>query len=835
MKKVLLSVLYISFTSVLFSLVYTSIDVPISIAQTNHLYESDLTVSDPGIITDINCTIQVEHYWDEDLNIYLVHNGTSVELTTHNGSSGDHYWNTVFDDEAQTPIQGQMAEGAPFTGSYQPEGILAHFDGQEMSGIWTLQITDDMANDFGILHNWSIEVMTIAGEPNLIVSPLNTYFDEIPVEECSNLQTFNMSNSGSAHVDISNILIIGSDYDEFILYNNPAPCSIPPNTTFDVQFCPTSSGFKEAWVQISFLREVIYIPLTGYGWEMPLNENCNLAQPITVVDNQYFTTTGTTTSGTAYPHFINQDIWFVYTAETDGLLEVDLCGSFFDTRLAIYEDCENINELVYNDDSQFCGEESLHSTVSLPVESGEDYFIQVGGAEEESGVGNITINHRGFGTLEGTVILANGNGVPEDAVIYFGTESISPDQAGFFSASLYEGIYNISAELAGYDPELQSEIIIEVGDTTFVDFIMDEYWDIHLPVRNLLAEYEPEDDEVMLSWTAPAMIEEYCESTFPALGWLKFNPDGGTGWETLSTGTTPLPGWETGEADSCPDGGNTQAFVSNITGGNTGNDQWLITPQIKVHDDDTLEFWMKYYFSEFTDNVDIRISDTVQNDITAFDIVMDEFNFDTNFTTEWTQYSYNLSHHVPIDSEIYIAFREYVPDNQISGSAVSLDNILVEYEDNQNRAELLEYEIYIDGILDGVTEGLTYEITGLIQPVLNEIGVVAVYDTGESDMITVDEITDSDNNMEPLTTTLGANFPNPFNPNTTISFSISAEEAKNAKIEIYNIKGQKVKEFSDIGHQTSVIWNAEKFSSGIYFYKLTIGDFSNTKKMLLLK
>ena len=40
------------------------------------------------------------------------------------------------------------------------------------------------------------------------------------------------------------------------------------------------------------------------------------------------------------------------------------------------------------------------------------------------------------------------------------------------------------------------------------------------------------------------------------------------------------------------------------------------------------------------------------------------------------------------------------------------------------------------------------------------------------------------------------NYPNPFNPSTTISFSLSVEESKNAKLEIYNIRGQKVKTFN---------------------------------------
>ncbi len=91
-----------------------------------------------------------------------------------------------------------------------------------------------------------------------------------------------------------------------------------------------------------------------------------------------------------------------------------------------------------------------------------------------------------------------------------------------------------------------------------------------------------------------------------------------------------------------------------------------------------------------------------------------------------------------------------------------------------------------------------------------------------------------------------SNYPNPFNPSTTISFSLTAKDAKNAKIEIYNLKGQKVKQLvSGIRQlpdgQHSVIWNGDDesgnpVSSGIYFYQLNIdGESVAMKKCLLLK
>ncbi len=88
------------------------------------------------------------------------------------------------------------------------------------------------------------------------------------------------------------------------------------------------------------------------------------------------------------------------------------------------------------------------------------------------------------------------------------------------------------------------------------------------------------------------------------------------------------------------------------------------------------------------------------------------------------------------------------------------------------------------------------------------------------------------------------NYPNPFNPTTTISFSVP-QTSLFVTLEIYNLKGQKVKILytsPSRGLETrSVIWdgtneNDQLVSSGIYFYKLKVGnDFSETKRMLLLK
>jgi len=80
------------------------------------------------------------------------------------------------------------------------------------------------------------------------------------------------------------------------------------------------------------------------------------------------------------------------------------------------------------------------------------------------------------------------------------------------------------------------------------------------------------------------------------------------------------------------------------------------------------------------------------------------------------------------------------------------------------------------------------------------------------------------------------NFPNPFNPSTTIEFNLV--EATSVKIDIYNNAGQKVETLLDQNLSAgnhSVEWNASDMASGIYFYKIQANGVQEVKRMILVK
>ncbi len=95
----------------------------------------------------------------------------------------------------------------------------------------------------------------------------------------------------------------------------------------------------------------------------------------------------------------------------------------------------------------------------------------------------------------------------------------------------------------------------------------------------------------------------------------------------------------------------------------------------------------------------------------------------------------------------------------------------------------------------------------------------------------------------PVVYSLDQNYPNPFNPSTTIRYSIP--KASNVSLKIYNILGQEVATLVNqhqIAGVYSTTFDASKFASGVYFYRLSAGSltgqaghYSETKKLLLLK
>jgi len=85
---------------------------------------------------------------------------------------------------------------------------------------------------------------------------------------------------------------------------------------------------------------------------------------------------------------------------------------------------------------------------------------------------------------------------------------------------------------------------------------------------------------------------------------------------------------------------------------------------------------------------------------------------------------------------------------------------------------------------------------------------------------------------------LDQNFPNPFNPKTIINYELRVSSDELVSLKVFDVLGNEVAELvnekQNVGSY-SVEFDGGNLSSGIYFYTLQAGDFSQTKKMTLIK
>ena len=166
---------------------------------------------------------------------------------------------------------------------------------------------------------------------------------------------------------------------------------------------------------------------------------------------------------------------------------------------------------------------------------------------------------------------------------------------------------------------------------------------------------------------------------------------------------------------------------------------------------------------------------------------------------------------------------------QITGSTFQFNN--------ESIGDILEFNWDFDnnGTIDSNEENPIwhYDIPGTYQVSLEIVN--GIYN--DNVINTIEALASSENNViKAINAQISVN-PNPFNPDTKISFSIPKDSKVN--LSVYNIKGQLVKTFLNdqlSAGEHSVIWNAKDCSSSVYFYKLNLnGKFEAVKKCLFLK
>ncbi len=177
-------------------------------------------------------------------------------------------------------------------------------------------------------------------------------------------------------------------------------------------------------------------------------------------------------------------------------------------------------------------------------------------------------------------------------------------------------------------------------------------------------------------------------------------------------------------------------------------------------------------------------------------------------------------------------------------ATVDNQNVEINWSAPADSRGILAYNVYKDDELIGTSDATAYNVEAL--PEGTYLFNVAVVYTGDhegewsEDLEVEIEPVANEDMVAPVTALMG-NYPNPFNPHTTIKFSI--KESSHVKIDIYNAKGQYIRTLLDenlnAGTQ-SVTWDGkdkggQSVGTGVFLYRMTTPSFSETRKMLLMK
>ena len=325
---------------------------------------------------------------------------------------------------------------------------------------------------------------------------------------------------------------------------------------------------------------------------------------------------------------------------------------------------------------------------------------------------------------------------------------------------------------------------------------------------------------------------------------IKYAPNGDTLWLRRYKG--PAEGYDEASAIAVDSVGN--AYVTGYSAG-SGTSQDYATIRYRPNGDTA---WVRRYDGTASgsdygraialdDSGFVYVAGTSDGTGTYQDYVT--IKYDSSGSEVWTRrYDYGASgtdqlNDLAIDGSCDV----YVAGYSGSGGAAGLDYATIKYHSNGDTAWVMRYNgpasgsdyaqalavddsgnVYVTGYGDGNGNGEDFFTIKYVQ------GFTGVEDeTGDRE--------------RPSDFVLSQNYPNPFNPTTKIEFTLA--KSGFVSLKVYDVVGREVRtlvsEELSSGYK-SVIWDGKNdegkdVASGVYFYQLKVGDFSEPKKMLLLK
>lgn len=242
---------------------YSSGNIAVPIPDSGFV-DIPINVADNGLVDDVNVRVRLNHTFDGDVVIDLVHpDGTVINLANNRGGSGDNFGTgandcsgtaTVFDQQAATAISSGVA---PFSGSFRPEVSLAGLNGKTTVGTWKLRVADTAALDVGTVGCVSLEIRRLrficcgvqgtpsvqAGDATLInesCPPDNDAID--PGERVTvNLELDNIGDGGTTNL-VATLQSGGGVTDPGAPQTYGVLSAVPPTNSASRDFSFTAAG-----------------------------------------------------------------------------------------------------------------------------------------------------------------------------------------------------------------------------------------------------------------------------------------------------------------------------------------------------------------------------------------------------------------------------------------------------------------------------------------------------------------------------------------------------------------------------------------------------------------
>jgi hypothetical protein len=220
-------------------------------------------------------------------------------------------------------------------------------------------------------------------------------------------------------------------------------------------------------------------------------------------------------------------------------------------------------------------------------------------------------------------------------------------------------------------------------------------------------------------------------------------------------------------------------------GNNNLNDDWVWTDSLRIQTGDSLIFWCLLgstpQIAPYRDSVQIHVctAQTPASSVLKLQTIKSNDSAGNPLNNNiWRQFKYNLSQFA--GQRIYIAWRYYMVVSLSSGLWINIDDLFI----------------------------------------------------GNHSAIGITQI----NNEVPDKYELIQNYPNPFNPSTKIKFRVP--KSSHVKLAVFDPLGKEVQSIVSQNLKAGnyeTTWEAQNLPSGVYFYRMTTDEFTNTKKMILLK